>query len=54
MTCWQIVGLSAGTLILVALALGVPCSPLHVSAWWPPRADRLRRREGAGPAASKE
>ncbi len=34
MTCWQIVGLFAGTLI-VSLALGVPCSPLHVSAWWP-------------------
>lgn len=35
MTSWQIVSLFAGTLILVALALGVPCSPLHVSAWWP-------------------
>ena len=35
MTCWQIVGLCAGTLVLVSLALGVPCSPLHVSAWWP-------------------
>ena len=35
MTCWQIVGLFAGTLILVALALGVPCSPLHVSVSWP-------------------
>jgi hypothetical protein len=35
MTCWQIVGLFAGALSLVSLALGVPCSPLHVSAWWP-------------------
>jgi hypothetical protein len=31
MTTWQIVGLSVGTLILVALALGVPCSPLRRS-----------------------
>ena len=33
MTYWQIGGLSAITLILVALA--VPCSPFHVSTWWP-------------------
>jgi hypothetical protein len=35
MTSWQVVALIAGALILVSLALGVPCSPLHVSAWWP-------------------
>jgi hypothetical protein len=35
MTSWQIVGLFAGALILVSLALGVRCSPFHVSAWWP-------------------
>jgi DUF2892 family protein len=34
MTSWQIVRLFAGTLILVSLALGVPDSPLYVSAWW--------------------
>jgi hypothetical protein len=34
MTSWQIVRLFAGTLILVSLALGVPGSPLFVSAWW--------------------
>jgi hypothetical protein len=34
MTTWQIVRLFAGTLILVSLALGVPGSPLFVSAWW--------------------
>jgi hypothetical protein len=34
MTSWQIVRLFAGTLILVSLALGVPGSPLYVSAWW--------------------
>ena len=34
MTSWQIVRLFAGTLILVSLALGVPVSPLYVSAWW--------------------
>ena len=50
---WQIVGLFAGTLIVVSLALGVPCSPLHVSAWWPALSAlvgaRVRR-----PVASKE
>ena len=35
MTSWQVVALFAAALILVSLALGVPCSPLHVSAWWP-------------------
>lgn len=35
MTWWQIVGLSAMALILMALAVGVPCSPFHVSTWWP-------------------
>jgi hypothetical protein len=34
MTSWQIVRLFAGTLILVSLALGVPGSPLYVSAWF--------------------
>jgi hypothetical protein len=34
MTSWQIVRLFAGTLILVSLALGIPGSPLYVSAWW--------------------
>jgi hypothetical protein len=34
MTSWQIVRLFAGTLILASLALGVPGSPLYVSAWW--------------------
>lgn len=34
MTSWQIVRLFAGTLILVSLVLGVPGSPLYVSAWW--------------------
>jgi len=35
MTMWQVVVLSAGTLIVVSLALGLRCSPLHVSGWWP-------------------
>jgi hypothetical protein len=34
MTSWQVVRLFAGTLILVSLALGVPGSPLYLSAWW--------------------
>ena len=34
MTSWQIVRLFAGTVILLSLALGVPGSPLYVSAWW--------------------
>ena len=34
MTSWQIVRLFAGSLILLSLALGVPGSPLYVSAWW--------------------
>lgn len=34
MTSWRIVRLFAGTMILVSLALGVPGSPLYVSAWW--------------------
>ena len=53
MNSWQIAGLVAGALILVWLALGVPCSPLHVSAWWP-ALDRLRRRQDARSAALKE
>lgn len=34
MTSWQIVRLFAGFMILLSLALGVPQSPLFVSAWW--------------------
>ena len=34
MTSWQIVRLFAGTIILLSLALGVPGSPLYLSAWW--------------------
>jgi len=34
MTTWRIVRLAAGLFILVSLALGVPGSPLFVSAWW--------------------
>jgi len=34
MTSWQIVRLFAGTVILISLALGVPGSPLYLSAWW--------------------
>jgi hypothetical protein len=34
MTSWQTVRLFAGTWILVSLALGVPGSPLYLSAWW--------------------
>ena len=34
MTSWQIVRVVAGAFILLSLALGVPGSPLFVSAWW--------------------
>ena len=34
MKSWQIVRLFAGTVILVSLALGIPGSPLFLSAWW--------------------
>jgi hypothetical protein len=34
MTSWQLVRLFAGLFILVSLVLGVPGSPLFVSAWW--------------------
>ena len=34
MTSWQLVRLVAGSLILLSLALGIPGSPLFVSAWW--------------------
>jgi hypothetical protein len=44
MTCWQIGGLSAVALILVAQAVGVPCSPLHVSTWWPDLTDFVGAR----------
>ena len=34
MTSWQLVRLIAGSLILLSLALGIPGSPIFVSAWW--------------------
>jgi Protein of unknown function (DUF2892) len=34
MTSWQIVRIVAGAFILLSLALGIPGSPLFVSAWW--------------------
>ena len=34
MTSWQMVRLLAGTFILLSLALGIPGSPVYVSAWW--------------------
>jgi hypothetical protein len=34
MTSWQLVRIFAGIFILISLALGVPGSPLYVSAWW--------------------
>jgi Protein of unknown function (DUF2892) len=34
MTSWQIVRVVAGAFILLSLALGIPGSPLFVSAWW--------------------
>jgi len=34
MTSWQIVRLFAGTVVLASLALGVPGSPVYLSAWW--------------------
>ena len=34
MTSWQLVRLVAGSLILLSLALGIPGSPIFVSAWW--------------------
>ena len=34
MNSWQVVRLFAGTVILLSLVLGVPGSPLYVSAWW--------------------
>jgi hypothetical protein len=34
MTSWRIVRIVAGTLILLSLALGIPGSPIFVSAWW--------------------
>ena len=33
MTSWQLVRLVAGSLILLSLALGIPGSPIFVSAW---------------------
>jgi len=44
MNRWELAGLSAGMLVLVGLALGVPCSPLHWSAWWPHRMARFGAR----------
>ena len=34
MKSWQLVRLIAGSLILLSLALGIPGSPIFVSAWW--------------------
>lgn len=34
MTSWQITRIFAGTFILISLLLGVPASPLFVSAYW--------------------
>ncbi|MEJ6004346.1 DUF2892 domain-containing protein [Paucibacter sp. AS339] len=34
MSTWQIVRIVAGSFILLSLALGIPGSPLFVSAWW--------------------
>ncbi|MBU1441614.1 MAG: DUF2892 domain-containing protein [Gammaproteobacteria bacterium] len=34
MTSWQLVRVVAGTFILLSLALGIPGSPIFVSAWW--------------------
>jgi len=34
MTSWQLTRVVAGAFILISLALGVPGSPLFVSAWW--------------------
>ena len=34
MKSWQLVRVIAGTFILLSLALGIPGSPVFVSAWW--------------------
>jgi hypothetical protein len=34
MTSWRVVRLFAGLFILASLALGVPGSPVYLSAWW--------------------
>ena len=34
MTSWQLVRVIAGAFILLSLALGIPGSPLFISAWW--------------------
>ena len=34
MTSWQLVRIVAGSFILLSLALGIPGSPIFVSAWW--------------------
>ena len=34
MTSWQLVRVLAGTFILLSLALGIPSSPVFVSAWF--------------------
>ncbi len=34
MTSWKLVRVIAGSFILLALALGMPGSPLFVSQWW--------------------
>ena len=34
MTSWQITRIFAGSFILISLSLGVPASPLYISAYW--------------------
>lgn len=34
MTSWQLVRIVAGSFILLSLVLGIPGSPIFVSAWW--------------------
>ncbi len=34
MTSWQLTRVIAGTFILLSLALGIPGSPVYMSAWW--------------------
>jgi len=34
MSTWQVVRIIAGSFVLLSLALGVPGSPIFVSAWW--------------------
>jgi len=34
MSTWQVVRIIAGSFVLLSLALGIPGSPIFVSAWW--------------------